>query len=171
MAHMKRLSALLGVLLLVGCWMYGETDLRDRMGSAIYEEAGLAKLTGEERSVLAAWIARELGEERKKVARQVADLPEGDDAFGLESVTSRVAALFKAKGPKRIRSRIEGSFTGWDGDTVFRLANGQVWKQMDSDRFYIQAENPEVDIKRAAFGSYLLSVEGYGSSVRVRRVE
>ena len=146
-------------------------DLRERMTAEEFAAAGLSRLSAKELTVLESWMAQEMGEERRKGAREAADLPEGEEAFGLETVASKVAAIFKSKGPKRVVSTIEGKFNGWDGDTVFRLANGQVWKQTDSDRFYISVEDPKVEIKRAAFGSYLLSPKGYGSSVRVRRVD
>lgn len=152
--------------------LHATYDLRQEMPAAVFEEAGLDKLSPEELEALNAWVGGQLQEERSAPLAQTSpDLPEGDDAFGLESVKERVASLFQSKAPERIESTIEGTFTGWEGDTVFRLANGQVWKQVQADSFYINVENPKVTIKRAIFGSYLLSVEGFGSSVRVRRVE
>ena len=70
-----------------------------------------------------------------------------------------------------LETRLAGPFTGWDGDTVFRLENGQLWQQIDSSYLYSRAESPRVTIRRAAFGSYLLQVEGIGRTVRVRRLE
>jgi len=70
-----------------------------------------------------------------------------------------------------LMTRLAGPFTGWDGDTVFRLENGQLWQQIDSSYLYSRAESPRVTIRRAAFGSYLLQVEGIGRTVRVRRLE
>ena len=70
-----------------------------------------------------------------------------------------------------LTTRLAGPFTGWDGDTVFRLENGQLWQQIDSSYLYSRAESPRVTIRRAAFGSYLLQVEGIGRTVRVRRLE
>jgi hypothetical protein len=68
-------------------------------------------------------------------------------------------------------SNLVGSFNGWDGNTVFRLDNGQAWQQVDSSYQYARSEGPRVTIRRAAFGSYLLQVEGVGKAVRVRRIE
>ena len=70
-----------------------------------------------------------------------------------------------------LTTRLAGSFTGWDGDTLFRLENGQLWQQIDSSYLYSRSESPRVTIRRAAFGSYLLQVEGIGRTVRVRRLE
>ena len=80
----------------------------------------------------------------------------------------------KDKGPiEDIHSTIVGTFDGWRGKgTLFTLANGMVWEQMDDGRFYIEAvENPEVVIKKGLFSRWDLSVVGYGSSIRVRRVQ
>ena len=34
-----------------------------------------------------------------------------------------------AGGANVIESRIDGEFTGWSGDTIFKLRNGQIWQQ------------------------------------------
>ena len=75
------------------------------------------------------------------------------------------------EGADDLTTRLAGSFTGWDGDTVFRLENGQLWQQIDSSYLYSRSESPRVTMRRAAFGSYLLQVEGIGWTVRVRRLE
>jgi hypothetical protein len=70
-----------------------------------------------------------------------------------------------------LQSFLVGDFTGWSGDTIFRLENGQTWQQIDSSYQYGRAERPLMTIKQAAFVSYLLQVEGYGQTVRVRRIK
>ena len=76
-----------------------------------------------------------------------------------------------AEDVKSITSRIDGEFTGWSGETVFPLENGQVWQQIQSGRMSWRADRPEVTIKRGMFGSYMLRVKGVNKSVRVRRIE
>jgi hypothetical protein len=55
----------------------------------------------------------------------------------------------------------------------FFLANGQVWEQTDTARARIPRNvsdgTVQVEIKRAALGSYLLQVDGQGPFIRVRR--
>lgn len=72
-----------------------------------------------------------------------------------------------------IVSKLEGEFTGWNGHTVFRLENGMVWQTTDSSgRFSVPAiQNPTVVIEPAFMGTWLLRVEGYNATVRVKRVE
>lgn len=88
------------------------------------------------------------------------------DLFGLENKAV-------AKGIKQIRSRIINDFDGWDGKTVFRLENGQVWLQKDvnSTLSWRGSSHPVATIKRKSFNSYLLKVEGVNKSVRVTRIK
>lgn len=88
------------------------------------------------------------------------------DIFGLENQAA-------VKGIKKISSRIINDFDGWDGRTVFRLENGQVWVQKDvnSTMSWRGSSHPIATIKRKAFNSYLLKVEGVNKSVRVNRVK
>jgi len=69
-----------------------------------------------------------------------------------------------------IQSRFAGEFTGWNGNTIFTLENGQVWQQSESGRLVLQADSPLVTIRRGAFSTYRLSVEGVNRAVRVRRI-
>lgn len=133
-----------------------------------FTAAGLHRLSPEEQAFLAKWMRDKVDEERLLAVEDV--VPSGDDAFGLEQVTARVARIFR-NTPDVIESHIEGKFTGWEGNTTFRLANGQVWQQADAGRFYYPTRDPKVIIRKAAFGSYLLRIEGKGSTVRVRRIE
>ena len=70
-----------------------------------------------------------------------------------------------------ITSRIIGQFDGWSGDTVFRLENGQVWRQSGNGFLKVSMNNPRVTIEKAVFGGFRLSVEGYNSRVKVKRVQ
>ena len=70
-----------------------------------------------------------------------------------------------------ISSKIIGQFDGWDGDTEFKLENGQIWKQSGNGFLKVSMNNPKVKIKEGTFGGYILSVEGYNSRVKVRRVK
>jgi hypothetical protein len=71
-----------------------------------------------------------------------------------------------------ITSRLVGSFTGWDGQTVFTLENGMIWEQADKDKFYVkEVNNPVVTIEPGAFRTWRLSVDGYSSDCRVERIQ
>ncbi|MDH3589587.1 MAG: hypothetical protein OEQ74_09300 [Gammaproteobacteria bacterium] len=86
----------------------------------------------------------------------------GEDGFGLEYT--------KLKKGETISSRYDGEFTGWSGRTIFRLENGQVWRQAESGRFRASIDRPMLIIERGAFNSYRLRVEGMNRSLRVKRI-
>ena len=45
-----------------------------------------------------------------------------------------------------VESSIDGTFNGWTGDTIFKLRNGQIWKQSSYAYMYHYAYSPEVTI-------------------------
>lgn len=89
-----------------------------------------------------------------------------EDAFGAEFIRDA-----EAQGPSQIDSRLVGEFSGWRGNTTFTLENGQVWRQSEEGSLFFRSDSPLVTIRRGAFSSYRLSVEGINRAVRVRRIE
>src|SRR5215470_10845678 len=73
---------------------------------------------------------------------------------------------------ENVESHIDGLFTGWHGHTVFKLDNGQEWKQAESGAYDAgKFQDPVVRIKPMLLGSWLMYVEGCGCSVRVNRIK
>jgi hypothetical protein len=88
--------------------------------------------------------------------------------FGLEQVKPAPA---HAGEPTFIDSTIDGNFSGWVPSTLFRLANGQVWRVVDgSSAEFAPASNQRVKIARNLFGTMFLEVPGSNQSAKVRRV-
>ena len=87
------------------------------------------------------------------------------DQFGNE----RIAQVDEE--PDQITSRILGEFKGWSGYTKFQLENGQVWQQSSQGLLIVRANNPTVIIKKSFFGTYTLNVEGFNSSIKVRKIQ
>ncbi|MEM6817590.1 MAG: hypothetical protein AAF578_02265 [Pseudomonadota bacterium] len=86
------------------------------------------------------------------------------ERFGLEQVETANA--------DELESRLVGDYDGWWGNTIFRLENGQVWQQTQPGRWRHQGPpNPKVTIRRRAFSSYRLKVEGSNRTIRVKRIE
>ena len=91
--------------------------------------------------------------------------PDSPERFGIEQVER------EAETPDVLESRLVGDYTGWTGNTVFELENGQVWRQVQSGTArYRGPANPTVYIRKRAFGSYRLQVEGSNRTIRVERV-
>lgn len=161
-------------------------SLRDALTPEEFERAGLGKLSSDELAFLSARVTARsssaaavgvaearttAGEPVTAAASQPATPPpRGEAAFGREQEVQRVAVQ-AASAPKEIQSRIAGPFNGWSGRTTFTLANGQVWQQADPGEFVLNADAPEVVIRRGAFGAYYLRVGGYGTQVKVKRLK
>ena len=69
-----------------------------------------------------------------------------------------------------IQSRIDGEFKGWEGDTIYKLMNGQIWQQSSYHYHYHYAYSPEVIIYESG-GSYKMKVDGDDDEpISVRRL-
>lgn len=134
------------------------SSLEERMSSADFEAAGLDKLSPEELARLNEWLRGNVG-----AGTGAAAVASREDRIGFreEMVTGVVV------------SQIDGPFTGWSGKTRFRLKNGQVWQQIDSDARFggVELDSPGVRIEPGLFGSWMLKVDGYNSQVRVKRLD
>jgi len=51
------------------------------------------------------------------------------------------------------------------------LENGQVWQQSSKGLLIVRINNPTVIIKKSFFGTYTLNVEGFNSSIKVRKIQ
>jgi hypothetical protein len=59
----------------------------------------------------------------------------------------------------------------FDGRPSFVMSNGQTWVLIDTQSNRLARPGATVTVKRAALGSYLMSVEAGGAALRVRRAE
>ena len=107
-------------------------------------EMGLHKLTSKERDKLRIYII---------------------DMFlkGIEEGKKQIAS---AQLPNVIESQIDGNFEGWEGETVVKLMNGQIWQQSEYYYHYHYAFMPKVLIYKSS-GVYKMKVEGIKKTVRV----
>lgn len=117
-----------------------------------FRDAGLEKLTADQREALNKWLIRYTG--------------------GEAQVLQETEAVRDAKKDYEIVSRIAGEFNGWSGKTVFTLENGQRWQQRVGGRYVYRGEdNPEVTISRNFMGFYKLTIVGDERGVGVSRLE
>lgn len=94
---------------------------------------------------------------------------EDGEAVAAQEIGPTTSATVVQQSSGVIRSRIEGDFEGWDGDTVFALENGQVWVQASYAYHYRYAYRPEATLIPTASG-WLLMVDGDSTTVQVRRI-
>lgn len=69
-----------------------------------------------------------------------------------------------------IESKIDGDFEGWDGETIFKLRNGQIWQQSSYAYTYHYTYSPKVIIYRTG-GLYKMKVDGVDSSIFVTQLK
>lgn len=123
--------------------------IEEQMPPEIFKAAGLDRLTARELGTLNDWLEGRLSDARE---------------------AARSSAPASVEPPDEIRSSIDGEFTGWDGTTVFRLKNGQVWSQRTRGRWRHRATDPEVLIERNMFGFFRMTLLDEGRSIGVKLV-
>lgn len=122
-------------------------DIGTLMTANEFKNAGLSKLSPEEIRNLNDWLSKLL------VAAQRQTTP------SLKSTCSPA-----------IESEIDGTFNGWSGDTIFKLANGQIWQQSEYDYDYEYDYRPDVTIYQTA-GGCKMKVEGVDDTILVKRIK
>ena len=132
------------------------STLEERMTQSEFKAAGLEKLTPEELAALNAWLA---GKAAGTVAAAAAQ-----DGRGFETRSSPQGAVV---------STVPGEFNGWQGaGTRFTLANGQVWQVADNGtRLRVKLTDPKVTIDQGMLNTWWLSVEGYNTRAKVKRIK
>lgn len=163
----------------------GFEGFREAMTVAEFQSAGLYKLTPREMDRLEAWVRAEVARRQLEAPGRSGAAPgrdggrPGRDREGerpsseaFEGAAEQEPGGFglENEGQQSISSRIDGEFRGWDGDTIFKLENGQVWKQTNPGSVYYRANRPKVTITREFFG-FRMEVEGLNKRVQVKRIK
>lgn len=154
----RRTNRVLGLVFAVfwsGVTLAADADfptIGELMSADEYRAAGLDKLNDAERAALEAWLVR-------YTAR---------DAEVIKGTSERV----KKAARERVETRLPGVFTGWRGHTVFRLENGDVWRQSGNERYHPRTRmtDPQVVIHRGLLGGYQMELVATGARVKVRRI-
>lgn len=121
------------------------------MSAEEFSRAGLDRLTPEQVRALNEWLVRYTAGE----------------AYVVQTTSEEVRA---AVPEFRIEARILPPFTGWTGQTLFRLDNGQVWRQRIKGRYMFSGDDTRVVITRNLLGFYNLKLEATGRAVGVEPV-
>ena len=159
----------------------GQDRFSQRLTPEERKAAGLDQLTAEQIASLDALVQRErqapVGA-KKPAAVQPAAQPATtavatEPAKSSPQKKSRLFGLPAADEENTITGTLVGEYRGWTGQTIFRLADGQIWVQEDHNDIYSvpPRQNPSVRIEKSAIGGYKLTVEGERMWVRVRRVQ
>jgi hypothetical protein len=143
----------------------GFSSLEEQMTGKEFSAAGLDKLSQSELDSLNAWIrSHSLATLAPAKGAPAIAADSGGDAQQDDSEEEQERTT--------ITSNLDGKFVGWDGQTTFKLKNGQVWVQADKDKFYTkEIKNPVVVIEPAMFGSWRLRIEGFDEDCKVKRIQ
>jgi hypothetical protein len=166
-----------------------EENFSESISAEDFKAAGLQRLTPEERKHLDEMVAaykkglitaaQRSAEEALK-AKQAAEaeaLAAKQEAADSKATSQGFFAKAKIKlvpGTQieyaEIKSTILGKFEGWEGHTVFNLANGQRWQVTNSgDRYFTPPESDtEVEIRPASLGGFWMFFPKHGTRVRVK---
>jgi len=69
-----------------------------------------------------------------------------------------------------IETQIDGDFEGWEGETIVKLMNGQIWQQTEYYYHYHYAFMPKVTIIKSGAG-YKMIVDGIPKAIGVTRLK
>jgi len=152
----------------------GFSSLEEQMSGKEFTTTGLDKLTPEELEALNNWIRNHSVatlDKPKKGSYAISSSAEKDEEVAGDGRGFKAEKESK-KDRSPISSRIKGRFNGWSGHTEFALENGMIWVQADKEKFNMrEVENPEITIKPGMFGTWRLSVDGFNSNCKVKRIQ
>ena len=150
------------------------------------KSAGLGKLAPEELTRLEALVERyrsgqvAVAQKAAVAAQKTVEPRSAEPAKPKKLLPDWVGALItlqhteaKPEGVESLESSLTGDFTGWSGRSTFRLENGQLWAQVNSDSYPYSPtlHSPKVKIFPASFGSFWLQIEGVNQRCRVKPVK
>lgn len=69
-----------------------------------------------------------------------------------------------------IESQIDGEFEGFEGETIIKLINGQIWQQTEYYYHYHYAYSPSINIFKLSSG-YKIKVDGVEKLIGVKRLK
>lgn len=133
-----------------------DVPLERLMTEAQQREMGIHKLTKEERDKLGKYIR----------VVYLAGVKKGRE----EAAARPPSPTVKPASPSVIESKIDGDFEGWEGETIVKLVNGQIWQQAEYHYEYHYAFMPEVTIYKSGT-RYKMKVEGVRQDVAVTRLK
>jgi hypothetical protein len=71
--------------------------------------------------------------------------------------------------PSVIETQVDGEFSGWEGETIVKLIDGQIWQQTEYHYEYHYAYMPKVLVYPSG-GGFKMKVEGTSQAIGVQRL-
>jgi hypothetical protein len=120
------------------------------------DDTGISTLRPAQKQAFNAWLT--------KYTRRVINL-----TFKQNTEASSSSTVKTSCSPA-VESTIAGDIEGWDGETIFKLDNGQIWQQAEYDYTYSYAYRPDVTIYPTTAGCRM-KVEDESETVLVKRLK
>jgi hypothetical protein len=124
-----------------------------------YQQTGVSALSLQQRQALNNWLNR--------YTLRVLSVAQGRSQAPLSSPTGRGSS---SNCSPAVESAISGEFKGWEGETIFKLDNGQIWQQAEYTYTYSYAYRPDVTIYQTASGCRM-KVEDEEETILVKRIK
>ena len=132
-------------------------NIEQRLTSEQLRETGLSSLTPEQLKRLNQLLNQELVNVIKIEKSQSSDRPIPMSYIGLND--------------KPIKSRLKGSVSGWEVDTIFELENGQRWKVLKGQmKLRKPMQSPDIIVVPGIAGRWFLQVDEDLPKARVYRI-
>lgn len=192
----RRILGILAFVALTAFAVAEETRFTESLTADDLAKAGLSQLTPEQRQRLDELVAAYKNGQLAAAQKAAVDAQKAkDEALAAKQKAEKEAKEAKAEvaeskkatkgffakakvllvpGTKIeyavVKSTIVGKFEGWDGYTVFPLANGQYWRVANSGEHFFTPpmKDVEVEITPAALGGFWMNVPSLNISVRVK---
>jgi hypothetical protein len=164
-------------------------SIEDMMSAEERLKSGVDTLTAEQRQFLSDWLRENYARNPAKVVSSPATVPDTSPQRAASSeatadtieaeIDRRVAARLadnrasekKPASDSSFEARLTGNFTGWSGKTVFRLDDGQVWRQRSAANYRHRGTDMRVKFKKNWMGGWEMTVVSSGKTVLVSKVK
>ena len=163
----------------VGAESAGEAifeGLQEEMSADEERATGVSGLSETELNALNQWLRARFNQMQETVSAEV----RASDAVEREAeIERRVAVEVEAQTQPAISEKalddefeaeIVSPFTGWSGGAVFKLSNGQTWRQRNTAVYRHRGTDTRVKLARGYFGLWRMVVLSSGVSVSVSLV-
>lgn len=164
-------------------------SIEDMMSAEERLKSGVDTLTAEQRQFLSDWLRENYARNPANVVSSPATVPDtspqqpaSNEATAdtiEDEIDRRVAARLadnrasekKPASDSSFEARLTGNFTGWSGKTVFRLDDGQVWRQRSAANYRHRSTDMRVKFKKNWMGGWEMTVVSSGKTVLVSKVK
>lgn len=183
-----------GLSLLLSLWMpitvSADTNFQPLELAMTKEErsrSGVDSLTAEQRKFLNSWLQQRYGPDTTNMREAAGSSADTTVQLSSQStkekvieaeVERRVAQELATRKQPAIaavnngpfEATLVGDFTGWRGKTVFRLDNGQIWRQRSASQYRHRGSDQRVKFDKNWMGGWEMTVVSSGKSVLVSKV-